>query len=331
MKKNILAFLLLGIMGLAPSIFAGNAFCTFEHTSRYTSDLVTDEITGYVCKLDFDIKDGRVNDVGGGHEGGELDNNVDIIKVKPEFYSYLTTFPKTFCSRFKKLEIIDMCGAEIKTIDEDSLEDCKDLRILQFYRNEFEQVPENLLNENKKLLRLYITFNSNLKNLPENLLFGLSELKLLDLSYNKIDHLPANIFDDLSSIKELNLEGNDLTNPETGLFDKLGNLEILNMNDNGISELSPGVFAGLTGLKTFHLQSNKLTIIHADAFPQAANIDTVVFTRNKINAIDEQFIDNCGISNLKMVGNVCDKTSLIRKKDMKKKLATCFSNYDNGN
>ncbi|XP_070502074.1 coagulation factor X-like [Chironomus tepperi] len=327
MNSAILTILLLYITTIPTSVIAGTSYCSFEHTSRYQSDLITDEITGYMCKLDLDVKGDRVNDVGGGHLEGERDTLVDIIKVRPEFYSYLTTFPSTFCSRFKNLEIIDMCRAEISKIEEDALDNCKDLRIIQFYMNKFEQVPANLFAETKKLLKIFITFNSNLKSLPEGLFTDLVELKLLDLSYNMINHLPSGIFDGLDNLKELNLEGNSLTDIEIGLFDKLEFLEVLNMNGNGLLELTSTIFSGLTGLKTLLLKSNQLSVIHADSFPNQTNFDTVDLTRNKIDAIEELFVDNCGISTLKMSGNVCDKTSLIKKKDMKKKLTRCFRNY----
>jgi len=326
MALKIILVLLLMTLAHESSVLAGTAFCTFEHTSRYTSDLITDEITGYMCKLDLDVKGDRVNDVGGGHEGGERDSQVDIIKVLPEFYSYLTTFPKTFCSRFSKLEIIDMCGTEIATIEANSLNKCKDLRILQFYMNKIEKIPEKLLTENKKLLKLYITFNL-IRTLPENLLNGLKELKLLDLSYNHIDVLPDNIFQGLKDLKDLNLEGNQFENLEPSLFLNLGKLEKLNLNSNQISDLLTAVFQNLRNLKQLYIQQNKLTIIHADSFPENIHIDIVSFTKNQIDAIDEYFIENCGVGTLKMGGNICDKTTSIKNKDMKKKLERCYENY----
>jgi hypothetical protein len=309
------------------SVLAGTAFCTFEHTSRYTSDLILDEITGYMCKLDLDVKGERVDDVGGGHEGGENDSQVEIIKVLPQYYSYLTAFPGTFCSRFPKLEIIDMCGSEINKIEANSLNKCKDLRILQFYMNKIDRVPEKLLAENKKLLKLYITFNM-IKELPENLLSGLKELKLLDLSYNQIEALHDNIFQDLTDLKDLNLEANKVNNIEPVLFENLGNLEKLNLNSNGIADLPSAVFGNLLNLKELSLKDNKLTKIHSDAFPQQANIDTVIFTKNKITAIDEFFIENCEVGVLKMGGNICDKSNTIKKDDMRNKLQTCYDNFN---
>ena len=321
--------LLLGLtITFKSSVLAGTAFCTYEHTSTYQSDLITDQLTGYMCKLDLDIAGDRVNDIGGYHEGGERSTQVKIIKVLPQFYTYLTSFPDTICKQFKNLEIIDMCGADIETIESNSLNKCRNLKILQFYRNKIEQVPENLLEENKKLLKLYISYNSGIKTLPENLLSGLSLLTLLDLSYNTLNFLPDNIFQDLRSLKELNLEGNHLEAIEPVFFDNLGNLEKLNLNGNGIADLQPAVFGGLSKLKELSLRENKLTIIHSDSFPQRANIDTVVLSKNKIDAIDEHFIENCGVSNLKMGGNVCDKTGSIKKKDLKKKLEICYKNYE---
>lgn len=309
------------------SVIAGTAFCTFEHTTTYHSDLIPDHISGYLCKLDLDIKGDRVDNIGGNHENGEKSSEVNIIMVLKEFYTYLTSFPDAFCSRFENLEIIDMSGAQIETIEENSLEKCKELRILQFYINNIKEVPENLLTKNKKLLKLYITYNS-ITTLPENLLSGLSNLEILDLSYNHLMSIPSGILRDLRSLKELSLEGNQIKILEAGLFEDLENLEKLSLAHNSISELPMSIFSNLVNLKELMLQQNDLTVIHAESFPQEAKIDLVVLSKNKIDAIDEYFIDNCGISKLKMGGNICDRTAVIGKKDLKKKLRKCFKNYD---
>jgi Leucine-rich repeat (LRR) protein len=166
-----------------------------------------------------------------------------------------------------------------------------------------------------------------IKELPENLLSGLKELKLLDLSYNQIDVLPESVFQGLRVLEDLNLEGNQIENLEPGLFSNLEQLKKLNLNSNQISDLPSAIFNDLRSLKQFHIQQNKLTIIHADSFPVNIQIDMVSFAKNQINAIDEYFIDICGVGSLKMGGNVCDKTSLIKNKDMSKKLKTCYENY----
>lgn len=326
MTKKFIIVLLFMTLTHDLSVLAGTAFCAFEHTNRYYSDLISDHITGYVCTIDIDIKGDRVNDIGGFHEGGEQDSQVNIIKVQKDHYSFLTSFPDTFCSKFRKLEIIDMSGAEIATIEANSLSQCKDLRILQFYMNKIDKIPEKLLSANTKLLRLYIAFNQ-ITTLPENVLNGLTELFLLDLSYNQINNLPENVFKGLQSLKDLNLEGNNIKTLGENLFAKLGNLEKLNLNSNQIADLPTAVFEDLRKLKNLYIQQNKLTIIHADSFPKNIQIDVVSFSKNQIDAIDDFFIITCGVGTIKMSGNVCDKTGTIKKQDMEKKLATCYENY----
>jgi len=275
-----------------------------------------------LCKLDLDMKELQIKEI----KDENRAHLINIIKILPKFYSHLSSLTSIFCTKYGKLEIIDMSRAKIDEIEPSSLEKCKDLRVLQFYMNQLDNVPENLFSENKKLQKLYISYNL-IRTLPENLFLGLLELKLLDLSYNHIDVLLDNIFQDLKDLKDLNLEGNQLKNLEPVLFEHLEKLEKLNLNSNGISELPIYLFSNLRNLKDLSLMENKLTIIHADSFPLGVHIDTVVFTKNKINAIDEYFIESCGISNLKMDSNICDKTNTIKKKDMKKKLKKCFDNY----
>ncbi|KAL7011487.1 hypothetical protein ACKWTF_014280 [Chironomus riparius] len=323
--------LLIIILSFTSSYFipasADTAFCSFEHTTTYQSDLITDHISGYLCALDLDIKGDRVDHIGGSHENGETNTQVDIIKVLKDFKTYLTSFPDTFCKHFEKLEIIDMSGTLIETIENDSLEKCKDLRILQFYMNNIKEVPEDLLKNNKKLLRLFISYNK-IRIVPEDLLSGLSSLEILDLSYNKLEHLHSDVFRDLRNLKELNLEGNLIEILMPNLFKNLQNLVKMSLATNAISELPLSIFSNLGKLKELMLKNNQLTVIHAESFPQKTKINFVDYSKNRIEAIDEFVINNCEISKLKMGGNVCDKTMNIGKKDMKKKLKKCFDNYN---
>jgi Leucine-rich repeat (LRR) protein len=312
------------------TVTAGTAFCTFEHTTSYHSDLVPEHISGYLCKLDLDIKGDRVDNIEGSHENGENSNDVSIIMVFKDYHTYLTSFPNTFCSQFENLEIIDMSGAQIETVEDNSLQNCKNLRILQFYMNKIDRIPEKLLAENKKLLKLYISYNS-ISSLPENLLLGLSNLEILDLSYNQLMSIPTSALYDLRSLKELSLEGNKIEMLEQTTFQNLENIEKLSLASNKISELPVSIFSDLVNLKELMLQQNDLTVIHADSFPAQANINLVVLSKNKIDAIDEYFIDDCGITKLKMSGNICDRTAVIEKKDLKKKLGKCFKNYEDLN
>jgi Leucine-rich repeat (LRR) protein len=307
---------------------AGTASCKYERTSNYNSALIPNQIYGYMCTLSLDARDDLVTEIRGSHQRRHSDSLVDIIKVQPEYNSYLTTFPATFCNKFNKLEIIDMSGVGIKVIEDGSLDDCKDLRILRFHRNRIDKIPEDFLYENKKLLRLYITSNS-IRKLPENFLDELSLLTLLDLSSNKIDHLSSNVFNDLNSLKELNLERNKLKDLNQNLFKNLDNLEKLNLNSNELSDLPIGIFSNLHNLKSLYFKYNKLTSIHAASFPLRAQISIVEFSYNKINAIDEAFISNCRVNSLSMAGNVCERDSQIRNYQMRQKLTGCFRNYKN--
>jgi hypothetical protein len=76
--------------------------------------------------------------------------------------------------------------------------------------------------------------------------YFLSNLIVLDLSYNKLVTLYRNVFNGLNRLKSLNLKGNYfLKTLESGAFFSLSNVKRLEIVGTKIFRLKPGTFMGL--------------------------------------------------------------------------------------
>ncbi|MYG50021.1 MAG: leucine-rich repeat protein [Gemmatimonadales bacterium] len=126
---------------------------------------------------------------------------------------------------------------------------------------------------------------------------GLTGLRRLDLSRNRIGELPDGAFADLSSLTFLSLEGNPLTELDPGdfaglsrlsrlnlrstrltglpsrVFSDLANLRQLYLHDGGqIAELAPDAFAGLASLELLWLNNNRLTELPPEVFADLTSL-----------------------------------------------------------
>ena len=108
---------------------------------------------------------------------------------------------------------------------------------------------------------------------PEDLL-GLSGLRLLDLSGNRLSAWPGGALEMLPNLRSLRLGGNRIGS----LPESLGGQSLLadlRLPDNGLSELPPGALRGLSGLRRLDLSGNALEELPAGMFEGLAALREV--------------------------------------------------------
>lgn len=327
-RKMILKFLLLLFLCVIfPSIkkiSADDAYCNYAEKLHNINEY---SIREYGCELGFYGYINRVSELNGDHKDGN-DDDVKILTISSSFSYHMETFSPTFCQKFKNLVAIDMTKAKIKKIDENSIHNCPNLKILSFSENEFENIKGNLFQQNKKLEHLYISFN-DLKTLPENVFSSQGELRTLDLQFNCIETFPDRTLGRLKKLRELNLGGNCIVNLRNNWFRSLKSLEILNLSFNTIKELPKDVFKYLGHLKKLELSNNKLRTIHSNAFGNHKRFTFLDLSKNNINAVDKGIIGKTAISELHFMYNLCGHFEIIDKAKITRKLDECFENYKN--
>jgi len=173
--------------------------------------------------------------------------------------------------------------------------------------------------------------STSVKSIDENSFRNCIQLEFLHLFINTISEIEENSFLQNSKLINLSFQINQIKELPANIFKSLINLNQFTVSTNQISNLSPKLFEPLQKLTNLLLDSNNLTIIHSDSFGVLPLLKQVHLQNNKINAIDEKFIDNTGVTYLDMRNNLCvneliSDSSLLREL-MRSKLQKCFENY----
>jgi small GTP-binding protein len=159
------------------------------------------------------------------------------------------------------------------------------------------QLPKSI-GELKHLKALYLGWGKNnlgspgfasnyLRSLPIEL-FNLTNLEVLDISYNRFSNLSKNI-SKLENLKELNIESNYLLNFPSGIS-RLAKLVKLRLSKNRIAYL-PHTIGNLTQLREIELLYNKITEIPRH-IGSLINLNLLDLHGNQIESLPEE-IGNC--------------------------------------
>ncbi|XP_070489905.1 leucine-rich repeat-containing protein 15-like [Chironomus tepperi] len=261
---------------------------------------------GYTCRASIYNPDGFNNftTISGAHLSGYDDSNVQAIVG---LRTVTTNIPKIFCDKFTNVETIFYIQLGIRSVGPESFWNCSRLLDLNIWINQIEAID-------------FFTF-----------LYS-PQLRRLDMRQNRIANFSRILLWPLSELKTLILEQNDLTTLNPDWFLRHWNLTYLNLQYNRIAELPRGVFGNMTALEQLIINNNRLTVIHSNSFGSHPVLTNTSFANNQINAIDERFIDNTGITNIDMRGNICANSNIIdyspSRAALKAALRICFQNYE---
>ncbi|XP_056264639.1 slit homolog 1b [Pseudoliparis swirei] len=142
--------------------------------------------------------------------------------------------------------------------------DCSNLRLTSF--------PQELPPSTEEL-RLN---NNDLSVLEATGAFkGLTQLKKINLSNNKISEIEDGAFDGASAAVELHLTANHLEAVRGGMFRGAGGLRMLMLRNNRISCLHNSSFTGLSHVRLLSLYDNKLSSIQPGTFDTLPHLSTL--------------------------------------------------------
>nr|XP_054607861.1 slit homolog 1b [Nothobranchius furzeri] len=169
-----------------------------------------------------------------------------------------------------------VCPAKCRC--EANVVDCSNLRLTKF--------PEHLPPSTEEL-RLN---NNDLSTLEATGAFkGLSQLRKINLSNNKISEIEDGAFEGASSVVELHLTANHLESVRGGMFRGMEGLRMLMLRNNRISCIHNSSFTGLTNVRLLSLYDNQLSTILPGAFDSLPHLST-------LNLLANPFICDCRLS-----------------------------------
>ncbi|XP_038699722.1 receptor-like protein 15 [Tripterygium wilfordii] len=117
----------------------------------------------------------------------------------------------------------------------------------------------------------------------------LSNLEVLDLSYNKFDSSIISSLSEISSLKSLYLYENEMTSPthknDFGRLSRLRNLELLDLGYNNFDNKILSSLRDLSSLRVLNLAINGLNgTVHAHEFNHLINLEKLDMSGNRIES-----------------------------------------------
>ncbi|GAU89656.1 hypothetical protein RvY_02184 [Ramazzottius varieornatus] len=158
-------------------------------------------------------------------------------------------------------------------------------------------------------IQTLILRNNSLRDLPADLLAGMSSLHSIDLSHNQLSTLPSSFFHDTFALEEVYLQNNSLsqltsdsfhTTPYLSILDLSHNaltipsqlinrhtrrVEIVNMRNNRIDEINEGNFAGWNSVRILNLANNTISSLRRGSFRGLHNLDMLDLSHNSISEV----------------------------------------------
>jgi len=128
----------------------------------------------------------------------------------------------------------------------------KDTNLMRINDSEFILIKDMF---HSKLERLDLTGNK-ITEITKDTFSGLTELKVLSLSYNAIKSIDPDAFKDNTKLSNLDLKGNKITEITTDTFSGLTELQYLNLSYNPINSIDPDAFTKNPKLNTIDFTGN---------------------------------------------------------------------------
>nr|CAD7201710.1 unnamed protein product [Timema douglasi] len=131
-----------------------------------------------------------------------------------------------------------------------------------------------------ELVELDASHNA-LAEVPEALR-GLSNLKTLDLSHNRVQELGSAALSGMTSLSELRMSRNRLRGLDEGTFSGLPHLTLLDLDSNELETMASSAVKSLPDLKAIRLGHNRLNSVPESAFSDLPELQSAELQENGI-------------------------------------------------
>ncbi|CAB4068805.1 unnamed protein product [Lepeophtheirus salmonis] len=207
----------------------------------------------------------------------------------------------------------------LATLEEDSLKNVVNLKLLDLSNNVIENLPLNFVSESY-LLEEIILSNNSILYLPDEVFNNQSSLTTLDLSGNRLQSISSKVFSGCGMrLKKLDLSYNDLKESsiisisnnqikelgalsmrhlwrfqadhnllnkiDSSNFKNMMHLQVLDLSSNSIYDVDSGSFEMNTRLKAIRLDNNNISVV-MNIFQDLPNLTWLNLSANSISAFD---------------------------------------------
>ncbi|KAM0726024.1 Protein artichoke [Formica fusca] len=198
-------------------------------------------------------------------------------------YNRLVTLHGRSFRPLKSLMDVNLRGNRMEVLRPDIFQENTRLQRIDLSRNNLAQIPHATFANTRDLRELYASHNT-LTELPGSL-HGLKVLRVLDLSFNKLNILSPETLSSLSSLLELKLVRNRIRELREGAFDGLPRLSLIDLEDNDLRVIERNAIRALPELQAVRLGRNRLQSIPSGAFTELPLLQSAELQENRIQEV----------------------------------------------
>ena len=163
------------------------------------------------------------------------------------------------------LEILNLSGNQIKTLDKYAFANIDELIELSLKDNQLESIQPELFQQNRQLKRLSLSGNQ-IKTLPHITFETLLDLETLWISDNLIESVPGNLLQFNAKLEKFSLAGNKITQLSENFFQNNVELKELSLSRNSMQQLDANLFEPITKLEKLYLYYNFISEFPVNIF-----------------------------------------------------------------
>lgn len=145
-------------------------------------------------------------------------------------------------------------------------------------------IPKGIFKAFPNLKTMY-TWNAGIEKVSKNDFRNAINLRVIDLSHNRISYLLDSTFFWAIDLEFIDLSQNQLNKIEKNAFHGLISLKILHLQNNYIEDIAPGTFDLLPKLESLHLNDNAVQSIDEHLFRNNSKLTSITLNDNQIHSI----------------------------------------------
>ncbi|XP_015673996.1 toll-like receptor 13 [Protobothrops mucrosquamatus] len=220
-------------------------------------------------------------------------SNLQILNLRNNHVSVL--FPGTF-KNLGKLHILDLGGNNIHRLSNVSFEGLRNLSNLYLDNNNIQYISPSFFRPIERTLqvldlmgnKIYFISKNQLKQPPFSNLQKVYDLKLQLQRPHGLKVIPSGFLKGLTSLRNLYLSENKILSIAPDVFDDLRQLEYLTLADtsNGRGDLPPGIFKNLKKLTTLDLENAGLRTMTLEVFGNLSNLRYLLLGKNELKTFN---------------------------------------------
>lgn len=247
-----------------------NLSCTEPKVLPNTKEICLIEHVCSTCEFDVDTNVTILS-----HESSII-TFININDVPLKYISTMAIF-----QQYINLEILQLENCLISELS--GIINATKLKKLYLNHNLLRELDEGQLDGAPNLRLFEVTWNK-IENLHEKAFFNNEKLYWLDFSHNRIGGLPWDVFQNLKAVVTINLSHNMID--ELGLvFNGMESLSTLDLSHNFIQKIRDRTFDRTTNLEEIHLSYNHITVLEHNAFDQCSKLKSLDLSNNRLQSI----------------------------------------------